>query len=121
MFSSAARIARRTGAYGTPRKEYFVELIEEFGSTKSAEHRAQVVAHLANFAYDPINYSLLLALNVPELFVDASRKDKEPEMSAAAMQGIANLSAGPPTALPRAGASAWPTLLAQTPIFRSDW
>ncbi|CAI7767682.1 unnamed protein product, partial [Closterium sp. NIES-53] len=45
-------------------------LVTEFQTTQNEEAKEQIVANLANFAYDPINYDHLRKLNVLELFLD---------------------------------------------------
>ena len=39
----------------------------------SLESKLQILANLANFAYDPINYEYLRTLNVIELFIGKNR------------------------------------------------
>ena len=39
----------------------------------SLESKLQILANLANFAYDPINYEYLRILNVIELFIGKNR------------------------------------------------
>lgn len=75
MFSSRGQLKRRTGNFGTSRFEYLQELVTEFQSTADAGAKEQVLANLANFAYDPVNYNWLLQLNVVELFLDMLTED----------------------------------------------
>lgn len=42
-----------------------------------AEAKEQVLANLANFAYDPKNYEYLRQLQVLDLFLDALTEDNE--------------------------------------------
>jgi len=57
------------------------------------EGKEQVIAHLANFAYDPINYDWLLRLNVVDLFLDVLDDDEEQEkLKEFAIGGICNFS-----------------------------
>lgn len=70
MFSNAERLKQRTGKKGTGRFEYLQELVTEFQDTSSTEAKHQVLANLANFAYDPINYDFLRNLKVIDLFLD---------------------------------------------------
>jgi hypothetical protein len=55
-----------------------------------------VLANLANFGYDPVNYDHLRRLNVLDLFLDAL--SEPPEQAAAlhefAITGLCNLSPG---------------------------
>lgn len=43
----------------------------------AAEAREQVLANLANFAYDPRNWQLLRQLQVLDLFLDMLTEDSE--------------------------------------------
>ncbi|RUP42930.1 hypothetical protein BC936DRAFT_137878 [Jimgerdemannia flammicorona] len=69
MFSTPQQLARRTGIKGTDRFHYLQELVTEFQTTADQEAKRQVLANLANFAYDPINYDWLWQLNVIDLFL----------------------------------------------------
>ncbi|KAG6579053.1 Armadillo repeat-containing protein 7, partial [Cucurbita argyrosperma subsp. sororia] len=77
MFTNDRRQVERTGRYGTPRLQYLQELVNEFQSSTSQETKERVVANLANFAYDPYNYSFLRQLNVLELFLDCMTEPNE--------------------------------------------
>ncbi|KAG9303298.1 hypothetical protein G9A89_013624 [Geosiphon pyriformis] len=77
MFSTTRQLEKRTGKYGTSRLEYLQELVNEYQDTKDLEAKQQVLANLANFAYDPINYPFLLQLNVVDLFLDALTEAEE--------------------------------------------
>lgn len=77
MFTNDQRQAERTGRYGTPRPQYLQELVTEFQKTTNEESKEKIVAHLANFAYDPYNFSFLRQLNVLELFLDCLTEPNE--------------------------------------------
>ncbi|BBN00643.1 armadillo repeat-containing protein 7 [Marchantia polymorpha subsp. ruderalis] len=77
MFSNEGRQKERTGKYGTPRVEYLQELVTEFQQTVSEEAKEQIVAHLANFGYDPLNYEYLRQLHVLDLFLDCLTEPNE--------------------------------------------
>lgn len=70
MFSTPEKLAKRTGKKDANRREYLEQLANEFRTTKSIEAKEQVLANLANFAYDPINYEYLRQLKVIDLFLD---------------------------------------------------
>ncbi|RDD42056.1 Armadillo repeat-containing protein 7 [Trichoplax sp. H2] len=70
MFTNAKRIEEKTGRFGRGRFEYLQALVTEFQDTHKDESREQILANLANFAYDPINYDYLRQLNVTDLFID---------------------------------------------------
>ncbi|XP_078174168.1 ARM repeat superfamily protein isoform X2 [Carex rostrata] len=77
MFTNDQRQTERTGKYGTPRLQYLQELVIEFQKATDEESKERIVANLANFAYDPYNYSFLRQLNVLELFLDCITEPNE--------------------------------------------
>ncbi|XP_077215290.1 ARM repeat superfamily protein [Tasmannia lanceolata] len=77
MFTNNQRQVERTGKYGTPRVQYLQELVTEFQNTTDEESKERLVANLANFAYDPYNYTFLRQLNVLELFLDCITEPNE--------------------------------------------
>ncbi|CAG0920678.1 unnamed protein product [Notodromas monacha] len=93
MFSTPERIEAKIGKHGTPRRNFLRELVNEFKETVSIEYKEQILANLANFAYDPVNFGFLTELNVDKLFLDcltqeAVNTDKLREF---AVKGILNL------------------------------
>ncbi|WMV23646.1 hypothetical protein MTR67_017031 [Solanum verrucosum] len=59
IFTNSQRQEERTGKYGTPRVEYLQELVTQFQNASSEETKEKIVANLANFAYDPYNFTFL--------------------------------------------------------------
>ncbi|CAI5469863.1 unnamed protein product [Closterium sp. Yama58-4] len=92
MFSTAARLTERQGRSGTPRLEYLQALVTEFQTTEIEEAKEQIVANLANFAYDPVNYDYLRKLNVLELFLDCLTEENT-KLIDFGMGGLCNASA----------------------------
>ncbi|KAK7070380.1 Armadillo repeat-containing protein 7, partial [Halocaridina rubra] len=70
MFSSYERLQKRSGKKGVDRYQYLKELVEEFNTTSSSDSREQVLANLASFSYDPINYKWLRNLGVIDIFLN---------------------------------------------------
>ncbi|XP_013773555.1 armadillo repeat-containing protein 7-like isoform X2 [Limulus polyphemus] len=72
------------------RFSYLQQLVTEFQDTNSEAVKEQVLANLANFAYDPINFEYIRRLNVISLFLDQldSISDKLVEF---AVGGLCNL------------------------------
>ncbi|DAZ93277.1 TPA: hypothetical protein N0F65_010901 [Lagenidium giganteum] len=70
MLSSRKRLEQRQGKHGTPRHEYLQQLVHEYQRTPQALRKEEIVANLANFAYDPINYASIQQLSIVDLFVD---------------------------------------------------
>ncbi|CAL5332949.1 unnamed protein product [Camellia sinensis] len=77
MFTNSQRQEERTGKYGTPRLQYLQELVSQFQNATSEESKEGIVANLANFAYDPYNYTFLRQLNILELFLDCLTEPNE--------------------------------------------
>ncbi|KAL8133847.1 uncharacterized protein LOC141693903 isoform X1 [Apium graveolens] len=77
MFTNNQRQEERTGKYGTPRVQYLQELVTQFQNASSEETKEKIAANLANFAYDPYNYTFLRQLNVLELFLDCTTEPNE--------------------------------------------
>ncbi|XP_046568982.1 armadillo repeat-containing protein 7-like [Haliotis rubra] len=77
MFSSQEYLDRKTGPYGIGRFSYLQSLVTEYQDIDDQEAKQQVLANLANFAYDPINYDYFRKLNVLDLFLDALDESDE--------------------------------------------
>ncbi|KAJ0964358.1 hypothetical protein J5N97_029480 [Dioscorea zingiberensis] len=97
MFTNDRRQAERTGRYGTPRSQHLQELVTQFQNANNEEAREKIVAHLANFAYDPYNYVFLRQLNVLELFLDCITEPNE-KLIEFGIGGICNACADPTNA-----------------------
>ncbi|XP_064476716.1 armadillo repeat-containing protein 7-like [Ornithodoros turicata] len=74
------------------RFRYLEQLITEFETTTSADAKEQVLANLANFAYDPINYDHFRKLKITELFLSQLECENE-TIQEFAVGGICNLAA----------------------------
>ncbi|XP_010553876.1 PREDICTED: armadillo repeat-containing protein 7 [Tarenaya hassleriana] len=97
MFTNNRRQEERTGKYGTPRLQYLQELVSQFQNATDEEAKEKIVANLANFAYDPYNYTFLHQLNVLELFIDCITEPNE-KLVEFGVGGICNASADPKSA-----------------------
>ncbi|KAG2210028.1 hypothetical protein INT47_003464 [Mucor saturninus] len=69
MFQTKEYINKKHGKNGTDRAYYLNQLATEYKTTKNQEAKQQVLANLANFAYDPINYDSLWDLQVVSLLL----------------------------------------------------
>lgn len=69
----------------------------QFQSESSEETKEKIVANLANFAYDPFNYSFLRQLNILELFLDCLTEPNE-RLIEFGIGGICNACADPANA-----------------------
>ncbi|KAJ3681756.1 hypothetical protein LUZ60_014329 [Juncus effusus] len=98
MFTNDQRQAERTGQYGTPRLQYLQDLVTQFQNATSEESKERIVANLANFAYDPYNYSFLRQLNVLELFLDCTTEPNE-KLIEFGIGGICNSCVDPANAI----------------------
>ncbi|XP_076226134.1 uncharacterized protein LOC116427422 [Nomia melanderi] len=94
MFTSKERLIKRTGKNTIGRYEFLKLLATEFKTTKSKEAKEQVLANLANFAYDPINYGYIRQLQIIDLFLYTLSESNEKLIRFAA-GGICNLCADP--------------------------
>ncbi|KAL5865506.1 hypothetical protein ACOSQ3_003020 [Xanthoceras sorbifolium] len=97
MFTNNQRQEERTGRYGTPRLQYIQELVSQFQTATDEASKEKIVANLANFAYDPYNYSFLRQLNVLELFLDCITEPNE-KLVEFGIGGICNACADPANA-----------------------
>ncbi|CAH3037102.1 unnamed protein product [Porites lobata] len=77
MFSSQTRIDSKTGADDLGRFEYLQALVTEFQDTDKQGAKEEILANLANFAYDPINYDHFRKLKVVDLFMDMLTEGNE--------------------------------------------
>ncbi|KAF7664061.1 hypothetical protein LDENG_00191050 [Lucifuga dentata] len=76
------------------RFHYLQSLVTEFQDTDSDEAKEQVLANLANFAYDPNNMEYLRELQVVDLFLDMLTEENE-NFVEFGMGGLCNLSMDP--------------------------
>ncbi|KAG1687643.1 hypothetical protein DVH05_004673 [Phytophthora capsici] len=81
MLSSRERLQERQGQYAAPRHEYLQQLVGEFQRSPDVLRKEEIVANLANFAYDPINYGSLNRLRIIDLFLDILDADQEAKAS----------------------------------------
>eukprot|EP00057_Strongylocentrotus_purpuratus_P034691 XP_796216.1 PREDICTED: armadillo repeat-containing protein 7 [Strongylocentrotus purpuratus] len=77
MFGSRERLEARTPVDGIGRLQHLQNLVTEFQQTQDDGCREQVLANLANFAYDPLNYEHIRQLNVMDLFLDTLSEPSE--------------------------------------------
>lgn len=90
MFSSRARLTKRTGKNPTGRYDFLKLLVTEYTTTSSKDAQEQVLANLANFAYDPVNYGYMRQLNVINLFLNALSQSN-PKLVRFGISGLCNL------------------------------
>ncbi|XP_013926020.1 PREDICTED: armadillo repeat-containing protein 7 [Thamnophis sirtalis] len=75
---------------GLSRLEYLQALVTEFQVTDSSDAKEQVLANLANFAYNPQNYEYLRQLKVLDLFLDMLTEEND-NLVEFALGGLCNL------------------------------
>lgn len=90
MFTTVERLEQRTGKNFLGRNDYIGQLVIEFKESKSLEAKQQVLANLANFAYDPVNYEFLRGHSVIDLFLEEVTKN-EVSLLRFALAGLCNL------------------------------
>lgn len=110
MFTNTQRQDERTGKYGTPRVQYLQDLVTQFQNATSEETKERIVSNLANFAYDPYNYTFLRQLNVLELFLDCMIEPNE-RLVEFGVGGICNSCADPSNATVVAQAGGIPLVI----------
>ncbi|XP_052833551.1 armadillo repeat-containing protein 7-like isoform X1 [Octopus bimaculoides] len=89
MFSSEEYLRKKTGEYGIGRLSYLQSLVTEFEETTSDDAKKEILANLANFGYDPLNYGFFRQLNILDLFLD-SLEDNDEKMVEFAIAGLCN-------------------------------
>ncbi|XP_033313725.1 uncharacterized protein LOC117212795 [Bombus bifarius] len=94
MFTSKEQLIKRTGKSSVGRYDFLKLLTTEFKTTKSKEAKEQVLANLANFAYDPINYGYIRQLQIIDLFLHALSENNL-KLVRFAVGGICNVCADP--------------------------
>ncbi|XP_040033105.1 armadillo repeat-containing protein 7 [Gasterosteus aculeatus] len=87
-------MSRRSSSDPSDRFEYLQTLVTEFQDTDSDEAKEQVLANLANFAYDPSNMEHLRELQVADLFLDVLTEEND-NFVEFGMGGLCNLSMDP--------------------------
>jgi hypothetical protein len=81
---------RARSGQGRDRLQHLQSLVTEFQDTKRKEFKHQVLANLANFAYDPVNYEYFRQLNVLDLFLDVIAEETDNKLIEFAIGGICN-------------------------------
>lgn len=92
MLTTKRQLAERGGAES--RLKHLQDLVQQYQHSKDKNVRREALAHLANFAYDPINSDVLRRLNVIELFKDCLT-DEDEEMVEFGMSGLCNMAVDP--------------------------
>jgi len=90
MFHKPQDLLKRTPPDGINRPEFLKQLVQEFRKTNSAESKLQVLANLANFAYDPVNYQHIRSQKVIDLFLEQLAFDNN-KLIEFAVAGLCNL------------------------------
>ncbi|KAL7634220.1 UNVERIFIED_CONTAM: hypothetical protein RMT77_015550 [Armadillidium vulgare] len=69
MFNNHETLVRKSGKKGIDRPDFIRELIEEYKKSDDKDTHQQVIANLANFSYDPINFRWLKESGVIDIFL----------------------------------------------------
>lgn len=88
------QLIKRTGKNSIGRYDFLKLLATEFKTTKSKDAKEQVLANLANFAYDPINYGYIRQLKIIDLFLHTLSEDNL-KLIRFAVGGICNVCVDP--------------------------
>ncbi|KOB73749.1 Armadillo repeat-containing protein 7 [Operophtera brumata] len=98
MFSSKSQLQKRTPENGTDRENFLSLLVDEFLHSSSYEAKCQVLANLANFAYDPINYGYIRDVGVLDIFLHVLKNEADQNLQHFAIAGVCNLCLDPENA-----------------------
>ncbi|XP_026323327.1 armadillo repeat-containing protein 7 isoform X2 [Hyposmocoma kahamanoa] len=69
MFSNKSQLKRRTPENGIDRENFLSLLVDEYLNSTLYDAKCQVLANLANFAYDPVNYVYIRDVGVLDIFL----------------------------------------------------
>ncbi|XP_038209363.1 armadillo repeat-containing protein 7 [Zerene cesonia] len=95
MFTSLSYLKKHTPQNGTDRESYLSLLVDEFINSPSNDAKCQVLANLANFAYDPINYGFIRDVGVLDIFLYVIKNETNFKLLQFATTGICNLCPDP--------------------------
>mmetsp|Transcript_9648 Transcript_9648/g.13286 ORF Transcript_9648/g.13286 Transcript_9648/m.13286 type:complete len:192 (+) Transcript_9648:12-587(+) len=98
FFSSKEDIEKKKGRRALSRFKYLQALITEFQDTSDDIAKQQILSHLANFAYDPVNYDWFRQLHIIDLFMDVLDDETCTKCQEFAVAGICNLCIDPQNA-----------------------
>ncbi|ESN91305.1 hypothetical protein HELRODRAFT_69984 [Helobdella robusta] len=94
MFATREYLEKKTGPNGLGRLSHLQSIVDEFQQTTNNSAKLQILANLANFAYDPINLHYLKVLNVVELFLADCLLEDDDQMVLFSIGGLCNLVTG---------------------------
>ncbi|XP_013110067.2 LOW QUALITY PROTEIN: uncharacterized protein LOC106088869 [Stomoxys calcitrans] len=90
MFNSHKHLKRKTPCPGINREEFIQHLVDEYYTTNNIEAQEQVTANLANFAYDPLNWSFLIKADAVKLFLEILEERNE-KLQLHGIAGLTNI------------------------------
>ncbi|XP_026726225.1 armadillo repeat-containing protein 7 [Trichoplusia ni] len=90
MFSNRAQLLKRTPENGTDRETFLSLLVDEYLNSTLHDAKCQVLANLANFAYDPINYEYIRNVGVLDIFLYVVKNENNHQLLHFAVAGICN-------------------------------
>lgn len=91
MFSSKQHLRKCTPENGTDREEFLSLLVDEYLNSNSYDAKCQVLANLANFGYDPVNYDYIRRVGVLDIFLYVLKNESDITLLHFACAGICNL------------------------------
>ncbi|XP_022122892.1 armadillo repeat-containing protein 7 isoform X1 [Pieris rapae] len=95
MFTSLSYLKKHTPENGTDRESYLSVLVDEYLNSNSVDAKCQVLANLANFAYDPINFVFIRNVGVYDIFLYVIKNEANSQLLHFAAAGICNLCSDP--------------------------
>ncbi|CAK1548416.1 unnamed protein product [Leptosia nina] len=95
MFTNLSYLKKHTPENGTDRESYLSLLVDEYLNSSSLDSKSQVLANLANFAYDPINFAYIRDVGVFDVFLYVIKNECNIQLLHFATTGICNLCSDP--------------------------
>ncbi|XP_073961713.1 uncharacterized protein [Choristoneura fumiferana] len=95
MFSSNQYLRKRTPENGTDREDFLTLLVDEYLNSNSYDAKCQVLANLANFGYDPVNYDYIRRVGVLDVLLHVLRNESNAKLLHFASAGICNCCVDP--------------------------
>ncbi|XP_068628849.1 armadillo repeat-containing protein 7 [Battus philenor] len=95
MFSTRIQLQKRTPENGIDRENYLSLLVDEYLNSSSFDAKCQVLANLANFSYDPVNYGYIRDVGVLDIFLYVLKNESNYKLLHFACAGVCNLCLDP--------------------------
>uniref|UniRef100_A0A7S3G7Z6 Armadillo repeat-containing protein 7 n=1 Tax=Palpitomonas bilix TaxID=652834 RepID=A0A7S3G7Z6_9EUKA len=95
MFHTSEGVKRKRGKSGTSREDYLHSLVEGVRKAGTIEEKRKILAHLGNFAYDPLNFDVLIECRALSLWANVLKKEEDVKCKQYAIAAISNVCVDP--------------------------